>query len=88
MRVIECGLRGHDCIEWYIVCRLCLLGREGGLGLLVVSHVVMGLVLGMLLGFLQLVLPSGSLSLSFLLPETVSLRPEPVRSVSESSRSG
>jgi hypothetical protein len=58
------------------------------LGLFVVSHVVGGGVLGVPLGFLELVSPSGSSSLSSLLPEMVSLSPEPMGLVLESSRSG
>jgi glycopeptide antibiotics resistance protein len=52
------------------------------LGLIVVSHVVGGMVLGVPLGFLELVLPPGSPSLSSLLSEMVSLSPEPVGSIS------
>ena len=59
--------------------------RIGALGLFIVYNVVVGVVLGVLLGFLELVSPYGLSFPSSLLPETVSLRPEPVRSVSKSS---
>jgi len=83
--VVGCGLRGKDCVDLYLVCRLGFLEHEGGfLGCLLSLISLGGGVLGVPLGFLEVVLPSGSSSLSSLLPEMVSLRSEPTRSVSES----